>query len=57
MPRVKHPEPVKPVPCRVCRKEVPRDEAVVPEAQDKLVYYCSLDCYDKWKAGAPQRPA
>jgi hypothetical protein len=53
MPRVKHPEPVQPVPCQVCRKEVPRDQAVVPETQDKLLYYCSPDCYEKWKKTRP----
>ena len=37
------------VSCKVCRKEVPKSESVVPEASDYLIYFCGLDCYDKWK--------
>lgn len=52
MPRTKRPENVKPVRCGMCRKEIPSSEAVVPEAQDRLMHYCSLDCYDRWKKNA-----
>jgi uncharacterized protein DUF3330 len=33
----------------VCHKEIPKSEAVVPEATDYLMYFCGLDCYEKWK--------
>lgn len=38
------------VACEVCLKEVPLSEAVVPEAQDYVAYFCGLDCYERWKA-------
>lgn len=38
------------VACEVCLKEVPRSEAVVPEAVDYVTYFCGLDCYEKWKS-------
>jgi hypothetical protein len=37
------------VACKVCLKEIPVSEAKSDEATDYVVYYCSLDCYDKWK--------
>lgn len=43
------PVDVERVACEVCLKEVPRSEATVPEAVDYFVYFCGLDCYEKWK--------
>lgn len=40
--------------CEVCLKEVPRSEAMVPEAVEYVMYFCGLDCYAKWKALADQ---
>ena len=40
--------------CVVCGIEVPLDEAVVPEAVDRLTYLCGLDCYARWRAAAAQ---
>jgi len=37
------------VACEICLKEVPKSEAVVPEATDYVVAFCGLDCYEKWK--------
>ncbi len=37
------------VACEICLKEVPVSEAVVPEAADYVAYFCSLECYEKWK--------
>ena len=34
--------------CEICLKEVPRSEAQVSEVQDYVMYFCGLDCYDKW---------
>jgi len=36
------------VKCEVCLKEIPRFEVKSPEAQDYLIYFCGLDCYDRW---------
>lgn len=50
------------VSCEVCLKEVPLAEATVPEACDYFVYFCGLECYEKWKSeggvakGAPETP-
>ncbi len=41
-------EPEK-VACEVCFKEIPLSEATSVKAIDYIVYYCGLDCYDKWK--------
>ena len=38
----------KTVKCEVCLKEVPLSEVHVPEAEDYIVNFCGLDCYDKW---------
>lgn len=35
--------------CEVCLKEIPISEAKSEEATDYVIYYCSLDCYAKWK--------
>ncbi len=47
----KHDKPpkVERVPCKVCMKEVPKSEAVVPEATDYVLHFCGLDCFEKWK--------
>ena len=34
--------------CEICLKEVPITEATNPEATDYVVYFCGLECYDKW---------
>jgi hypothetical protein len=44
------------VACDVCLREVPRSEAVVPEAADYVAYFCGLRCFEKWK-NLPERPA
>ena len=38
------------VACDVCLKEVPKSEAVVPEAIDYVAHFCGLNCYEKWKS-------
>jgi hypothetical protein len=37
------------VACEVCLREVPRSEAVVPEAADYVAYFCGLRCFEQWK--------
>ena len=43
------PVEVERVSCEICMKEVPASEAIVPEATDYVVYFCGLECYEKWK--------
>lgn len=45
------------VSCEVCLKEVPIAEATVPEASDYFVYFCGLECYEKWKSEGGIREA
>lgn len=35
--------------CEICLKELPKSEALVPEATDYVVYFCGLDCHERWK--------
>lgn len=42
--------PAEQIPCEVCLKEVPKSEAAVAEAADYFVYFCGLECFEKWKA-------
>lgn len=41
------------VACDVCLREVPRSEAIVPEAADYVAYFCGLECFEKWKNPPP----
>ncbi len=41
-------EPEK-VSCEVCFKEIPISEAASVKATDYILYYCGLECYDRWK--------
>lgn len=36
--------------CEVCLKEIPRSEAKIDEVNDYVLYFCGLDCYDKWQS-------
>lgn len=40
------------VSCDVCFKEIPLSEATSVKSTDYIVYYCGLECYDKWKKQA-----
>jgi len=44
-------EPEK-VSCEVCFKEIPISEASSVKATDYIMYYCGLECYEKWKKQA-----
>ncbi len=37
------------VSCDVCLKEVPKSEAQSPEGSDYVLYFCGLDCYERWR--------
>ena len=43
------------VPCNVCQHEIPASEAVVAEATDYVVYFCGLDCYERWRTHPERR--
>jgi len=45
-----NPVPAEQVSCEVCLKEVPKSEATVAEASDYFMYFCGLECFEKWKA-------
>ncbi|MEJ2643745.1 MAG: DUF3330 domain-containing protein [Gammaproteobacteria bacterium] len=40
--------PVK-VRCETCLKEIPRSEATSAEAEDYVVYFCGIDCFQQWR--------
>lgn len=44
--------PNKQVACQVCLKEIPASEAKSSEAQDYVIYFCGLECYDEWRRRA-----
>jgi hypothetical protein len=46
--RLDDPRPAR-VECARCGREIPGDEAVVAEAQDLLLYFCSPGCYAGWR--------
>ena len=56
-------EPIKPTPpqtvnCGTCMKEVPLSEAKSAEAEDYVVHFCGLECYEQWiKHRSKARPA
>ena len=35
--------------CEVCKKEVPRADAVDFEVGDYVAHFCGLECYAQWK--------
>jgi len=49
--------PIELVPCEVCMKEVPKSEAIVPEACDYVAYFCGLECYAQWRRQLPEKVA
>ncbi len=51
--RVTHPER-EPLPqkvnCQVCRREIPRIDAIADEGEEYIRWFCGFDCYRKWQA-------
>ncbi len=43
------PTEIEAVPCEICLKEIPRSEAKIEEASGYVLYFCGLDCYEKWR--------
>ena len=40
------------VKCEKCLKEIPKSEAKIAEATDYVLYFCGLECYEKWQKGS-----
>jgi hypothetical protein len=45
----KRPTEVETVQCDVCMAEIPLSEAKSAEAEEYVMHFCGLDCYDKWR--------
>jgi hypothetical protein len=45
------------VKCSECLKEIPQSEAFVREAADYTLYFCGIECFDKWRAEKPDEGA
>jgi len=37
------------VDCEICLTEIPLSEAKNEEATDYVMYFCGLECFEKWK--------
>jgi hypothetical protein len=37
------------VACKICMKEAPIAEAIIPEATDYVAHFCGVECNDKWR--------
>lgn len=49
MPAAKHPGRVEPIHCSQCQKEIPRSAAFVSELKDQVLFFCGVECYEKWR--------
>ncbi|MGD8593452.1 MAG: DUF3330 domain-containing protein [Gammaproteobacteria bacterium] len=43
------------MPCKECEKEVPLSEAITSEAEDYLLYFCGVECFERWRKKAQQK--
>lgn len=37
------------VSCDICMKEIPKSGEHVAEAEDYVVHFCGIDCYQQWR--------
>ena len=49
------PTEIEKIACEICLKEVPESEAKVDEAIDYVLYFCGLDCYEKWRGAKKEQ--
>ncbi len=49
MATAKRPTEVETVQCDICLAEIPASEAKSAEADEYVMHFCGLDCYDKWR--------
>jgi hypothetical protein len=40
--------------CGECMKEVPRSEAISREGTDYTLFFCGLDCFERWRKSHPE---
>ncbi len=52
----KRPAEVETVKCEVCLTEIPLSEAKNAEADEYVMHFCGLECYDQWRrqGGEPE---
>ena len=43
--------------CDVCLKRVPKSSALMSDAPEGTVYFCSAGCYQRWHQRHPPAPA
>lgn len=43
------PTAVDEIQCDVCMREIPASEAVNAEADEYVMNFCGLECYDRWR--------
>lgn len=49
MPKPSRPDETPKVSCATCLKEVPKSEAKSCEAEDYVLHFCGIDCFDQWR--------
>ena len=37
------------VSCGYCKNSLPRTQAFQPEAEEYVMYFCGLECYEAWR--------
>jgi len=42
------------VSCDICLNEVPKCSGKIMEIEDYVMYFCGLECFDKWHKQADQ---
>ena len=42
------------VACKSCLKEFPKTDAQITEVDDYVLYFCGLECYEKWRNKIPE---
>jgi len=45
----RRPTEVETVQCEICLAEIPLSEAKSAEADDYVMHFCGLECYDRWR--------
>ncbi len=50
-----NPEVPDQVRCKTCQREIPRTDALKDEAEDYVLWFCGLDCYQKWQQGSERK--
>lgn len=43
------------VQCSECHREVPHSAAISRESADYTLFFCGIDCFERWSRENPQR--